>query len=260
MASPETNPSLPTLLAFHGSGSNATCHTVQLARLNRLLRPHFNIIALEAPFASAAGPGILPFFEGCGPFKRWVPMMEGPQDKRTGVMSTDVEELVKEAVQEVEGEGGKVVGCIGFSQGTRVVAGLLKAREVYLQLKAQGKLPPPARQSLAYLGAFKFGISVCGSYPPPLLPESLRCYFSPREIEELEAYEEKIRSPTIHVLGKLDEWEWAGKLLIETCYEIGEEKSVVKECEMGHQYPIAAEENEGMRDWILETHAKLDGA
>lgn len=37
----------PTLLAFHGSGSNATIHTVQLARLNRVLKEHFNIESLE---------------------------------------------------------------------------------------------------------------------------------------------------------------------------------------------------------------------
>ncbi|QRD06366.1 hypothetical protein JI435_307880, partial [Parastagonospora nodorum SN15] len=66
-------PIKPTLLAFHGSGSNATVHTVQLARLMRLLRPHFDVESLEAPFASPAGPGVLPFFDGCGPFYRWLP-------------------------------------------------------------------------------------------------------------------------------------------------------------------------------------------
>ena len=37
----------PTILAFHGSGSNATIHTVQLARLNRVLKDHFNVESLE---------------------------------------------------------------------------------------------------------------------------------------------------------------------------------------------------------------------
>ena len=37
----------PTILAFHGSGSNATIHTVQLARLNRVLKEHFNVESLE---------------------------------------------------------------------------------------------------------------------------------------------------------------------------------------------------------------------
>ena len=38
----------PTILAFHGSGSNATVHTVQLARLKRLLSPHFEVMSLLA--------------------------------------------------------------------------------------------------------------------------------------------------------------------------------------------------------------------
>ena len=41
----------PTLLAFHGSGSNATIHTVQLARLMRVIKPHFNVEALEGMLA-----------------------------------------------------------------------------------------------------------------------------------------------------------------------------------------------------------------
>jgi hypothetical protein len=41
----------PTILAFHGSGSNATIHTVQLARIMRVVKPHFNVEALEGVFA-----------------------------------------------------------------------------------------------------------------------------------------------------------------------------------------------------------------
>jgi hypothetical protein len=40
-----------TLLAFHGSGSNATIHTVQLARLMRVIKPYFNVEALEGMLA-----------------------------------------------------------------------------------------------------------------------------------------------------------------------------------------------------------------
>ncbi|KAH5861220.1 hypothetical protein HBI90_152650 [Parastagonospora nodorum] len=46
-------PIKPTLLAFHGSGSNATVHTVQLARLMRLLRPHFDVESLEVNYIVA---------------------------------------------------------------------------------------------------------------------------------------------------------------------------------------------------------------
>jgi hypothetical protein len=43
-------PPKPTLLAFHGSGSNGMVHTVQLARLSKHLRPHFDIISLDGTY------------------------------------------------------------------------------------------------------------------------------------------------------------------------------------------------------------------
>jgi hypothetical protein len=80
-----------------------------------------------APFTSNAGPGILPFFDGCGPFKRWlhssVTIEAMKKGDSTDEMPDEVEAVVKEAVEKVKREGGKVVGLIGFSQGTKVVAG-----------------------------------------------------------------------------------------------------------------------------------------
>jgi hypothetical protein len=40
-------PAKPTLLTFHGSGSNDTIHSIQLARLTRFLRAHFEIESLS---------------------------------------------------------------------------------------------------------------------------------------------------------------------------------------------------------------------
>ena len=37
----------PTLLAFHGSGSNSTVHTVQLARLMRTIKSEFEVESME---------------------------------------------------------------------------------------------------------------------------------------------------------------------------------------------------------------------
>jgi len=37
----------PTLLAFHGSGSNSTVHTVQLARLMRAIKSEFEVESME---------------------------------------------------------------------------------------------------------------------------------------------------------------------------------------------------------------------
>lgn len=249
----------PTLLAFHGSGSNATIHTVQLARLNRILKDHFTIESLDAPFPSPAGPGILPFFDGCGPFARWLPPTEKvtidvmKAGTSTSEMSKEVERLVRDAVQRVNSSGGRVVGLIGFSQGTKVVAGLLRGAQIRRQLGARGE---------DWLGSFRFALSVCGSYPPPLVPSGVlklpeMAGKSEEERERLRS--EKITAPVLHVQGQQDEWKWASDGLIQGHYAVGEGMSVVEQWDMGHHYPQKPEESEKMKDWLVEQLRILDG-
>lgn len=250
----------PTLLAFHGSGSNATIHTVQLARLNRTLKDHFNVESLEAPFPSPAGPGILPFFDGCGPFARWLPPSEKvtlevmKAGTSTSEMTKDVERLVRDAVQRINTNGGRVVGLIGFSQGTKVVAGLLRGSQIRRELGSKGE---------DWLANFHFALSVCESYPPPLLPPSLLKlpeFASKSDAEKEELLNAKITIPVLHVQGEQDEWKWAGDGLIKDHYDVGDGKSVVESWDMGHHYPQRPEESERMHNWLVEQLRILDGA
>ena len=68
-----------------------------------------------------------------------------------------------------EGDGGEWVGCMGFSQGTRVVAGLLleqmRSREVGVPGLADGKI------------RFKFGVLCNGGGEPMLAELSYREFF-----------------------------------------------------------------------------------
>lgn len=189
---------------------------------------------------------MLPFFDGCGPFKRWLPPAEKVtvEDMRQGLstndMAPEVEYLIRETVRKVRANGGRVVGLIGFSQGTKVVAGLLRASEVRRELKLDDKATDWCD--------FDFGVSVCGSYPPPLFPRSIFGQLSAEQLDRVK--EGKITSPTFHVLGNQDEWKWAGQGLISKHYEKGEEKSVVVEWEMGHFYPVLQEESERIAEWV----------
>ncbi|KAI4936903.1 uncharacterized protein J4E92_001628 [Alternaria infectoria] len=250
-------PVKPTLLAFHGSGSNATVHTIQLARLMRVIKDHFEVESLEAPFPSQPGPGILPFFEGCGPFKRWMQSSVTISDMKAGnsttTMPSEVEDLVRSTVERITSSGGKVVGLIGFSQGTKVVAGLLKGCEIRRALAEKGN----DVSRLAYLD-FEFGLSVCGSYPPPLIPPSASAAldaavssFRMSVEERKELVEGKISLPAFHVQGLQDEWNWAGQGLIDGWYEVGEGKSVVRHWEQGHLYPVQPEESQEIGEWIF---------
>ncbi|PVH99759.1 hypothetical protein DM02DRAFT_493913, partial [Periconia macrospinosa] len=250
----------PTLLTLHGSGSSSLIHTIQLARLTRLLKPYFTLTSLNAPFATPAGPGVLPFFEGCGPYASWLPPTHATisaSQMRTGtsanVLAPEVEKLVRDAVDEVRGKGGKVVGLVGFSQGSRVLAGLLKAKEIKDTL----------RDSFSYLRDIDFALVVCGSFPPPLLPSSLIPYLdTPSSLSSANAatpgtgvpptspiYETKIQTPTLHVQGKLDEWEWAGQMMITRCYDA--ERSEVLKLDIGHHYPVKPEDSQKVVAWVL---------
>ncbi|KAH7082228.1 hypothetical protein FB567DRAFT_100934 [Paraphoma chrysanthemicola] len=248
----------PTLLAFHGSGSNATVHRVQLARLMRVTNPYFEIEVLEAPFPSPAGPGVLPFFDGCGPFKRWLPPTEkvSVETMRNGGstsgMPVEVETLVRETVLRIQSEGGKVIGLIGFSQGTKIVAGLLRATQLRHSLPALASNP-----NLSWCD-FSFALDVCASYPPPLFPPSITAQLPADQADAL--LKGKIEIPAFHVLGAQDEWNWAGRGMIERFYDVSEGgKSELVEWEMGHHYPVKPEESQRIGEWLVERLKEVEG-
>ncbi|KAF2817599.1 uncharacterized protein BDZ99DRAFT_565320 [Mytilinidion resinicola] len=237
-------PPKPSILCFHGSGSNAMIFNVQLARLARLLRPTFDLVILDAPFVGAPGPGVLPFFEDCGPYAYWThPARNGTTgaDRGTGiesVMLPEVVDVITKAVREVEANGGEVVGACGFSQGSRVVAGLLKAQEEVERRGGDG--PGGLRTRL------RFGVSFMGSYPPPLLPAELQ-----RKSGDADAVgEERIKTPTLHVAGANDKWNFAGEKMVNECFDTSTAKSVIVQTE--HHMPISVEENEMVKEEIMK--------
>lgn len=212
-----------------------------------------------APFPSPAGPGILPFFEGLGPYYRWLPPSEVitletmKAGSSTPDLDKEVERLVRSTVSRIHTNGGRVVGLIGFSQGTKVVAGLLRARQIRNEVGARGE---------EWLDAFQCAVSVCGSYRPPLLPG---CVGKLPEVQRLGEQERqqvlgrKIQAPVFHVQGERDEWKWAGDGLIEECYEVKQGASEVRVWDMGHFYPTRGEESEEIAEWLVEQLGGLEG-
>src|SRR5690242_14191582 len=103
-----------------------------------------------------------------GPYFRWLPASEkttlDSMKSGTGlsVMPPEVESLIRTTIERIRNEGGKVVGLVGFSQGTKLVAGLLRGSEIRRTLGSQEE---------DWLD-FEFGLSICGSYPPPLTPQA----------------------------------------------------------------------------------------
>lgn len=181
-------------------------------------------------------------------------------------MVPELETLVRDAVAEVRSKGGYVAGLIGFSQGTRIIAGLFKAAQIRKALLDAGE----KAEGLDWLD-FKFGLSVCSASPPPFLPPSLidavKASSLPEEKQNA-LLEMKVDVPTLHVIGNQDQWRWAGKLLVEAVYGLeGDGKSTVEkgkggfyEFQMGHHYPVKPEDTQRIVEWVLGTWETLKEA
>ena len=191
---------------------------IQLRRLQWALRPYFKFVFVSGPFESGPGPGVLPVFEGCGPYYRW----ESPEGLDKALGQLKVRELLKTAMEE---DGGEFVGLIGFSQGARMVTGLLADQE-----EGENEGMP----------VWKFGVLLCGSYPPFSLSASRKQIVEPEkkdkhgEIRE-PAVGEIIRVPSVHVRGTKDVHCEKGRRLAKFFGD-----KIEFEFEMGHHLPGAA--------------------
>lgn len=111
----------------------------------------------DAPFDRQAGPGILPTFQDYAPFKNWF----RTEDDGSYILldGSGYDESGRDGVARVKGlmreRGGKWVGAMGFSQGSRVVAGLLLDQQRCVE---QGRLGDSIN--------LKFGILCNGGKEP----------------------------------------------------------------------------------------------
>jgi predicted esterase len=153
---------LPRIACFHGGGSSAAIFSVQCEALKRQLSNVFELVFFEGPYERDAGPGVLPFFsyEKFGPYRTWFSRNERGEEipdgrEGDGRGEGGIERVLR--LIEEQGEGGEWVGCMGFSQGTRIVGGLLLRQQVRRQLgfgKEEGEVE------------FKFGVLCMGSFAP----------------------------------------------------------------------------------------------
>jgi hypothetical protein len=88
---------LPRILCLHGGGVSGQIFRIQTARLRNALRDHFTFFFVDAPFPAEPGPGVLPFFEGCGPYYKWV-----GGDLYAGGMGDGTMEALESTIDELE--------------------------------------------------------------------------------------------------------------------------------------------------------------
>jgi Serine hydrolase (FSH1) len=172
---------------------------------------------------------MLPVFASCAPFHRWV-------TRKWKLGEGDVEETSREEVGLVDGvldecvarEGGweRVVGVLGFSQGARLVPGLLVRQKLLEKAGKESKWK------------FKFGVMVGGPYPPISMSEDV----------DVNNYELLRELPTVHAWGR-DDHVKSGCVEMQRACE--SDVCFQMDFEGGHHMPLTDVEAKDLCDLIM---------
>lgn len=123
---------LPRILCLHGGGVTGEIFRAQSRALIKAL-PTFRLVFADGPFYCNPGPGIVPVYEDCGPFRRWLrwlPDEHPPIDDDSAI--EEVLYALDTCKRDDEGTG-PWVGMLGFSQGAKLAASLLYEQQVRIE-------------------------------------------------------------------------------------------------------------------------------
>ena len=217
----------PAILCLHGGGTNSDIFEFQTAKLRRMLASRYQFIFADGPVRSRPGPGVLPFFQGCGPFRRWVrDRFKGTEDEKARALEEDEGAAERALAEALDGRSQKIVGVMGFSVGGGMAAALLERGQRMLAGHRETGQAAKAWEDL------EFGIFLMGT-PPSWGAVS-------RRGEEMER--EMVRLPTVHVHGLRDPWLEQSRVLFRHC--VGEETGSAEllEFDVGHEVNFSEQE------------------
>lgn len=181
---------------------------------------------------------MLPVFESCAPFYRWVTRRwklgegstEATPDEEIRLVDGALDEVVKREAGEVGWR--RVVGIVGFSQGARLVGGLLLRQKIWERdMRVMGNEDECKWQ-------LKFGVMVGGPYPPIAMSEA---------VDEAD-YELLKEIPTVHAWGRDDHVRSGCEEMKKAC-----ESDVCFELQFdgGHHMPLKDVEAKDLCDLIM---------
>ncbi|KAI0998298.1 hypothetical protein K3495_g9896 [Podosphaera aphanis] len=205
MATPSV---LPRIAMFHGGGSSPQIFQRQCESLQRQLATSFELVYFGAPFESDPGAGVLPFFtsDKWGPYLNWYTKLDTGEVLDGTAGNYEDEEGIERVVRMMRETkpGGKWVGCLGFSQGTRVVAGLLS----WQQVRRENGVVVDGGIDL------QFGVLCMGAGVPmkSSVPESLLKWNEADPRQLVSRNNELIKIPTLHLHGLKDFCYQNGKI------------------------------------------------
>lgn len=233
---------LPAILCLHGGGTSAEIFEIQTRRIQNALRGKFQFVFINGPFVAPPGPGVLPFFEGFGPYYSW---------RKEGQNSARSHELLRRVMEEqARKPSGPFCGVMGFSQGAGMAAGLILSQQEEVDEEADDEaaeddgddgFASPRIDLRLRFGVFFNGVAA------PILAQPATPGLA----------HQKIRLPTVHVHGNLDPWRESGEILLAENFE--EATARVMESQVGHQLPVLKEETLRVADMILHAYSEGGG-
>ncbi|KAI1172053.1 serine hydrolase FSH [Nemania sp. FL0916] len=205
---------LPKILCLHGSGTSAAIFRIQAIRLGRILQQHFELVYVDGFIDTGPGPGVLPFFEGMEPYKRWLTDTVGQEERPW----SDLEKLV-----EVFNSQGPFVGIIGFSQGAKAATHLLR----WLEERGQ-----QLDFAALFGGTVPFRLKVGTDEWPDLVKPT-------------------IITRSIHVIGDDDPWRGESEALMD---HYDKPVRTLIRFSGGHHMPVETDVNDKLAKLIIAAH------
>lgn len=197
------NLQLPRILCLHGGGTNKRIFRAQCRKLIAELEFDFRFVFAEASFPSPAGPDVLSAYREWGPFKAWLPWSPGYNTTVTTDVISRLEESLNEAMMgdDALGATGDWIALLGFSQGAKACASLLKYQE-----RTKHQINNPMA-----LPHFRFGIIIAGRGPMLPFSETPSTQYATYGSSESEMNNDAhahsspvLMTPTLHVHGARD--------------------------------------------------------
>ena len=187
---------LPRILCLHGGGVTGDVFKAQARALIKYL-PDFRLVFADGPFFCDPGPGIVPVYQDCGPFRRWLRWLPEHPAIDDDAAIEEVMYSIETCKREDEGTG-PWVGLMGFSQGAKLSSSLLYDQQI--RMEKEGKADTN----------YKFAVLLAGRSPLVGFCDYSRspACVNPGAISEGFKYEGEsphiLRLPTIHVHGLAD--------------------------------------------------------
>ncbi|KAI9839498.1 MAG: hypothetical protein M1819_002123 [Sarea resinae] len=224
---------LPKILCLHGGGSSAAIFSIQTRKLRHALRNDFRFVFVDAPFECEAGPGVLPIFEGSGPFSEW--LRDGQSEQQEAKQLEVVQAILDDVLQ----EQGPFAGVLGFSQGARIAAGLLLREE---EQRLEDERTGICRDYL------HFGVFLCGTFPAIQWSTP-----SPQSVSKSDVRRhDLVSTPTVHLHGSHDPWRMESKLLLARFFD--PLHASVMDFSGGHNLPLLGSDTDKLAKLIMAVY------